>query len=178
MPISVNMYCVFFTFVCTALLDSCCFGVVASRYEQCYTFMYENRSCPEHWHYWGISCYKITEMRFTWADARDECRNLGGVLGVPSSDPEHEFIAQLIPTGGTVWLDCNDIYVEGNWKCREGNVEVAYRNWYFTEPNNKGDEDCAALNNGYGNESQWHDVSCSREERALCKMADRPLLHV
>ena len=55
----------------------------------------------------------ITETRFTWADAKDECRNLGGVLGVPSSDPEHEFIAQLIPTGGTVWLDCTDIDVGG-----------------------------------------------------------------
>ncbi|XP_033635551.1 alpha-N-acetylgalactosamine-specific lectin-like [Asterias rubens] len=141
--------------------------------------MYENPSCPESWHYWGNSCYMITETTFTWADAKDECRNLGGVLGVPSSDQENEFILQLVKHKEPVWLDCNDQEVEGNWKCREGNVEVAYRNWYSTEPNNQeGDEDCAALNKGLGNENQWHDGSCSREERALCKMADRPLLHV
>ncbi|XP_071801391.1 uncharacterized protein [Asterias amurensis] len=133
-----------------ATFDSCCFGVVAARDQQCDTFIYENSSCPESWHYWGNSCYNISETTFTWADAKDECRNLGGVLGVPSSDPEHEFIAQLIPTGGTVWLDCTDIdvggtgsaerdefgltdlEVEGTLNCRESNVEVAHRNWART----------------------------------------------
>ncbi|XP_033635552.1 perlucin-like protein [Asterias rubens] len=137
----------------TALLGSCLFGLVATKDEQCSTFMSDDSSCPESWHYWGNSCYRVTEKTFTWADAKDECRNLGGVLGVPSSDQENEFTVQLIPLDQAVWLDCNDQDVEGRWKCREGNVEVAYRNWFSGEPNNlDGDEDCAVLTNGWRRE--------------------------
>ena len=173
------MYFVLFILF-TALLESCCFVVVvASGYQHCYTFMYDDSSCPESWHYLDNSCYRITDTTFTWADARDECRQLGGVLGVPSSDQENEFVRQLIPTGGTVWLDCNDIDVEGNWKCREGNVEVAYRNWYFSQPDNLDrDEDCGVLSKKWESMHQWHDLSCISTERAICKMAGRPVLHV
>ncbi|XP_071796330.1 C-type mannose receptor 2-like [Asterias amurensis] len=155
-------------------------AVLTKRWEnqQCSTFMRDDSSCPESWHSWGISCYRVTETRFTWSDAKDECRNLGGVLGAPSSDQENEFIAQLFPLDDAVWIDCNDIEDEGRWKCREGNVEVAYRNWYPGEPNNyQGDEDCAVLAS-WRNERQWHDGKCSRLEKALCKMAGRPVLHV
>ena len=87
------MYAVFLVSF-TALLESSCIGVVASQDQQCYTFMYDDSSCPESWHYWGNSCNMITETRFTWSGAKDECRNLGGVLAAPSSDQENEFIVQ------------------------------------------------------------------------------------
>ncbi|XP_033639098.1 perlucin-like protein [Asterias rubens] len=136
--------------------------------------MYDDSSCPESWHYWGNSCYQITETAFTWSDAKRECRNMGGVLGVPSSDEENEFIGQL--ADGVVWIDCNDLEEEGRWKCREGNVEVAYRNWMSGEPNDVDDEDCAFVT-PRGNNHQWFDWSCSRSVRAICKMAARPVLH-
>ena len=65
----------------------------------------------------------ITETRFTWSGAKDECRNLGGVLAAPSSDQENDFIAQVV-SADWMWIDCNDLKVEGKLKCREGNVEV------------------------------------------------------
>ena len=65
------------------------------------------------------------------------------------------------------------------WKCREGNVEVAYRNWRYGEPNNWQDEDCVVLSMGLGaDKRQWVDGSCSNSVRAICKMAGRPVLHV
>ena len=91
----------------TALLDSYCIRVVKSQDQ----------------HYWGISCYKISETKFTWSDARDECKNLGCVLAVPSSDQENEFAAQL--SDGVVWIDCNDQEVGGGV---DGSAErVAWR---------------------------------------------------
>ncbi|XP_071795640.1 perlucin-like protein [Asterias amurensis] len=140
--------------------------------------MYDDSSCPESWHYWGNSCYKITETAFTWADAKEECRNLGGVLAAPSSNQENEFIAQLVPDDW-IWIDCNDLEVEGIWKCRDDSVEVAYRNWHDGEPNNAIEEDCAAVAAfaSWGN-NQWFDRSCIISERALCKVAGRPVLHV
>ena len=160
----------------TALLDSSCIRAVVSQDQQCSTFMRDDSTCPESWHYWGISCYKITEAAFTWADAKEECRNLGGVLAALSSNQENEFIAQVV-SADWIWIDCNDLEVEGIWKCREGNVEVAYINWYSGEPNNAFvGEDCAVIAT-WGNQ-QWHDASCSRKEKAICKMAGRPVLHV
>ncbi|XP_071795637.1 CD209 antigen-like protein D [Asterias amurensis] len=169
------MYVVLFVLF-AAFLESCYFGLITSGDPQCFTCIYDNSSCPESWHYWGNSCYKITEPRFTWSDAKDECRNLGRVLGVPSSNPENEFTAQL--SEGVVWIDCNDREVEGRWKCKEGNVEVAYRNWNYNEPNNQGDEDCAAFYTTWWGSRKWNDLECSRLERALCKMAGRPVLQV
>ena len=84
---------------------------------------------------------------------------------------------QLIPTGW-LWIDCTDLEIEGRWKCREGNVEVSYRNWYYGEPNNAADaEDCAVLDT-WDRRRQWHDVSCNRVERAICKIAGRPVLQL
>ena len=170
------MLCFLTLILSTVLLNTSCFGVAASRDQQCFTFMYDDSSCPESWHYWGNSCYMVTETRFTWADARDECINLGGVLAVPSSDQENEFTAQL--SNEIVWIDCNDREVEGRWKCEEGKVEVAYRNWDPNEPNNQGDEDCAAFDTQFERNRQWNDLVCSRLEKALCKTAGRPVLQV
>ncbi len=167
---------VFFIFS-TALLENCCFGVVASRDKRCFTFMYDNSSCPESWHLWDNSCYMTTESSFTWFKAIDECRNLGGILAAPSSTQENDLIVSLIPKGGYVWIDCTDQDVEGTWECREGNVEVTYRNWYPNEPNNEGDEDCAIISRAVGL-TEWHDVGCNWVCRVVCKMAGRPVLQV
>ena len=103
---------------------------------------------------------------------------MGGVLAAPSSNQENEFIAQLVPDYW-IWIDCNDLEVEGIWKCRDDSVEVAYRNWHDGEPNNAIEEDCAAVAAcaTWGN-NQWFDRSCIISERALCKVAGRPVLHV
>ncbi|XP_071807855.1 lectin BRA-3-like [Asterias amurensis] len=102
------------------------------------------------------------------------------VLVVPTSDQENEFISQFILTYGRVWIDCNDLEVEGTVKCREGNEDVAYRNWYSSQPNNRnGDEDCAVLTTMWGSiKGQWHEVNCYSPLPALCKMAGRPVFHV
>ena len=176
--ISVKMLYFVLYLLVSALLRNCCVGVIASRHQQCFTFMSDNSSCPESWHYWGNSCYKITETRFSWSDARDECRNLGGVLAVPSSDQENEVIVNWVPDDSNVWIDCNDQEVRGIWKCREGNVEITYRNWDPTQPNNKVNEQCVVLSTMWEMKRQWFDVSCQRDNKAVCKMAARPFLQV
>ena len=130
------MLCFLTLIISTVLLNTSCFGVVASQDQQCYTFMYDDSSCPESWHYWGTSCYMVTGTKFAWSEARDECRNMGGVLAVPSSDQEHDVIVNLMLENTNVWIDCNDLEVEGTWECKEGNVEVSYRNGGDGEPNN------------------------------------------
>ncbi|XP_033639100.1 lactose-binding lectin l-2-like [Asterias rubens] len=134
--------------------------------------MYDDSSCPESWHYWGISCYMITGTKFTWADAKEECISMGGVLAVPSSDQEHDVIVNLMLENTNVLIDCNDLQVERSWKCGEGNVEVAYRNWRSGEPNNAGEgEDCATMSTSWGTKGQWIDRrrGCGRAERVTLR---------
>ena len=64
------------------------------------------------------------------------------------------------------------------WKCREGNVEVAYRNWGDEEPDGQERENCVALSTRWVGKRRWGDAECGRIEKALCKIAGRPVLHV
>lgn len=165
-------------FVCfTALLDSYCVGVVASQDQRC--FKNSNSFCPEPWHHWGSSCYMITESTRSWLKAREECINLGGVLAVPSSIQENDFIVELIPENEAVWIDCNDREVEGTWECQEDNVKVTYSNWGIGEPNDdmRG-EDCAVISMMPVNvKRKWNDTKCNLDHRAVCKLIRRPVLH-
>ena len=128
--------------ILAALLSCFLFQVVAFQSQVCYTFV---DPCPASWHHWGNSCYRVTDSSFPWSSARDECIKFGGILAVPRSLEENDFIVTLIPDGKNSWIDCNDLETEGIWECREGNMEVTYRNWDDGEPNNLQQEHCAVI---------------------------------
>ena len=118
--------------------------------------------CPPEWHHWGTSCYLATQTNFTWWSARAECAKLGGILAVPSSLEENDFIVDdVIPDGERALIDCNDQATEGTWVCEEGGVEVSYRNWEAWESSNVGSEDCGIISRMYGTGRKWHDYHCS-----------------
>ena len=168
-----------FLILASALLDSCYFKRVASQETQCFTFMSHHSSCPESWHHWGDSCYRITDSNVLWSNAGDECGKLDGVLAAPSSSQENNVILDLIENNEEVWIDCNDLEVEGTWECKEGNVEVSYRNGGDGEPNNYlGNEHCALISKMYGNRRQWLDGTCDMRYSAVCKVPRKPILHV
>ncbi|XP_033639036.1 galactose-specific lectin nattectin-like [Asterias rubens] len=141
--------------------------------------MSHHSSCPESWHHWGDSCYRITDSNVLWSNAGDECGKLDGVLAAPSSSQENNVILDLIENNEEVWIDCNDLEVEGTWECKEGNVEVSYRNGGDGEPNNYlGNEHCALISKMYGNRRQWLDGTCDMRYSAVCKVPRKPILHV
>ena len=138
--------------------------VVAIQNKVCYTFV---GPCPTSWHHWGTSCYRVTEASFPWASARDECRKSGGILAVPGSTQENDFIVTLVPD--SVWIDCNDIEKDGVWDCNENGTVVSYRNWDEKEGVNQR-EDCAAISRRFGSFRKWHDYTCSDDYPAVCKL--------
>ena len=147
--------------VIVASILSCFLNQVKAVQSQvCYTFV---DSCPASWHHWGNSCYRLTDSSFHWSSARDECIKLGGILAVPRSLEENDLIVTLIPDGKNAWIDCNDLETEGIWECREGNMEVTYRNWDDGQPNNN-QQHCAYISRYWGSQHQWHDI-------ALCHKA-------
>ncbi|XP_038052088.1 C-type lectin domain family 4 member E-like [Patiria miniata] len=123
--------------------------------------------CPSKWHHRRASCYLITESTIKWSDARAECGNLGGVLAVPRSQEEHDFIMSFLPGyGGRAWIDCNDQTTEGIWGCTEGGVEVQYRNWDRGQAGKNAAEDCAVIRSDL---LGWHDFPCHFLIPAVCK---------
>ena len=86
--------------------------------------------CPRQ-HQWGASCYLETESKFPWSSARDECAKLGGILAVPQSQEENDFIVDyVISANSTAWIDCTDKQTEGVWVCEEDGMEVS--EWEIT----------------------------------------------
>ena len=56
----------------------------------------------------------------TWANARAECVQMGGMMVVPQSDSETQFLLQFMPGaayefGSWILIDCNDIQAEGKY---------------------------------------------------------------
>ena len=74
--------------------------------------------CPSTWIQWEGNCYKATGQALTYTQAREECVQMGGVMVVPQSDNETQFLLQFIPGeagvhGSWIWIDCNDMQIEG-----------------------------------------------------------------
>ena len=76
--------------------------------------------CPSTWIQWEGNCYKPTGQALTWDLAREECVQMGGMMVVPQSDSETQFLLQFMPEaagvfGSWILIDCNDIQVEGKY---------------------------------------------------------------
>ena len=122
--------------------------------------------CSFGWHLWGNSCYLMTDSDYGWVKAGDECRKLGGVLAVPHSPEEDDFI-KTFTHGSLVWIGCNDRASEGNWECEEGGVKISYRNWDLSRRQPELSlQDCAAMS---ADTQGWHDRHCAERNYAICK---------
>ena len=74
--------------------------------------------CPSTWIQWGGNCYKSTGQALNWTQSKEECVQMGGIMVVPQSERETQFLLQFMPAeagawGAWIWIDCNDIQVQG-----------------------------------------------------------------
>ncbi|XP_038058758.1 asialoglycoprotein receptor 2-like [Patiria miniata] len=112
-------------------------------------------ACPPPWIQWGGKCYRAIMNPLTWAEAKDECIKMGGVLAVPQSQEETDFLMRLVPT--RFWINCNNFEEEGIWKCLDLTDEVEFMNWAAKQPDNHGgNEDCVELFRS----GKWNDLPC------------------
>ena len=75
--------------------------------------------CPSTWIQWEGNCYKATGQALTYTQAREECVQMGGMMVVPQSDSETQFLLQLVPEASEqdrFWIDCDDLQEEGDGK--------------------------------------------------------------
>ncbi|MFH1530683.1 MAG: LamG-like jellyroll fold domain-containing protein [Pseudomonadota bacterium] len=104
----------------------------------------------------GGNCYKYFSGQFSWNGAQMNCGNwaTGGHLATITSGVENNFVKTL--AASVSWIGASDGQNEGVWKWVTGEA-WGWTGWTGSEPNNAGNEDCAAIS-GSG---AWNDLNCT-----------------
>ncbi|XP_033627343.1 perlucin-like protein [Asterias rubens] len=120
-------------------------------------------TCPAGWSKWNSHCYKFISEHREWANAKDKCIEIGGVMATPNSLEEQSHLQSVTLA---IWIDCNDIEEEGTWECKDGATDVDFRSWGDGEPNSGIAYNCGTLW-----PSGWRDWQCGNGDKApvVCK---------
>jgi hypothetical protein len=125
--------------------------------------------------------YLLCEEPRSWDDAKGGCVAVGMQLARVDDANENDWLYANIRNGSAaeVWLGATDQAVEGEWRWSDGdgfwlgdNAGTAqnglFSGWYFREPNNVGEEDCAALEAQSAN-PEWYDRQCHIALSYVCE---------
>lgn len=120
-------------------------------------------------------CYLVDPVRKGYHAASEDCNNLGGVLGTPSSSNENDqlrdYLRQSIGPGEQVWLGANDMVREGAWVDQTGS-NITYKNWDASnsrspQPDGGQSQNCAVLSGAF--QGKWFDENCKEEKASVCQ---------
>ncbi|XP_072313468.1 uncharacterized protein [Eucyclogobius newberryi] len=143
------------------------------------------RRCLPRWILINSVCYYIpfseNTPRRSWEQSRDYCKNFGADLIEINSRDKQLAINHLITTyydssvhygASGFWIGARDVEEEGLWKWLDG-APLAEGFWNYGEPNNSGNEDCAAVyptpkKNPF---KSWNDAPCSHMLKWICEKA-------
>ncbi|KAK7162145.1 hypothetical protein R3I94_004710 [Phoxinus phoxinus] len=120
------------------------------------------RKCPEGWEKFGTQCFKYVSDSKSWAEAEEQCVDLGGNLASVHSQITHNFLKTFVKKnskGSTrTWIGAHDAPQEFIWFWSDGS-KFEYNDWHTDEPNNTGgSERCVEM--AYGGENRWNDAPC------------------
>uniref|UniRef100_A0A3Q0RHN5 C-type lectin domain-containing protein n=1 Tax=Amphilophus citrinellus TaxID=61819 RepID=A0A3Q0RHN5_AMPCI len=144
------------------------------------------KHCPAGWILMNSVCYyfSFSDNGYkTWKESRDFCQLHGGDLIIIDSKDEEVssyFCAALIwvdrpirrqnPSLMGFWIGLRDLHEEGTWKWWDGTfLDEGY--WNDGEPNDIGNEDCAAVYPRENFFKAWNDVKCDAEMKWICEKA-------
>lgn len=120
-------------------------------------------------------CYLVDPVRKGYHTASEDCNNLGGVLGTPSSSNENnqlrDYIRQSVGPGEQVWLGATDMVKEGAWVDQTG-LNMTYNNWDASnsrspQPDGGRSQNCAVLS--VASQGKWSDENCKDEKASVCQ---------
>eukprot|EP00964_Phaeocystis_antarctica_P054976 scaffold32325_cov65-Phaeocystis_antarctica.AAC.1 len=100
----------------------------------------------------------------SWGDANAACLAAGLQLATVQSAAQNALLVTAA-AGNHVWIGGTDAASEGAWVWSPSNTPLSYTNWYPSEPNNSGGEDC--LMGNYG--GKWNDGTCTEKNKYVCQ---------
>ncbi|XP_026154518.1 CD209 antigen-like protein E [Mastacembelus armatus] len=143
------------------------------------------RHCLPGWTFMNSLCYYFafsdTMPLKSWQDARQFCKKQGADLAVIDSREKNLAISDLIynyydPSKNIYqsgfWIGLRDVEEEGVWKWPDGQ-RLTEGYWNDGEPNNQGNEDCAAAYPRSNPFKSWNDAPCNYDLKWICEMAPR-----
>ncbi|XP_070776810.1 CD209 antigen-like protein 2 [Enoplosus armatus] len=143
------------------------------------------RHCLPGWTFMNSMCYYFAFSdvlsRRSWQNARQFCTKQGGDLAVIDSREKHLSVSELMnnyqdpsrPIDQTgFWIGLRDVEEEGTWKWLDG-TRLMEGYWNDGEPNNQGNEDCAATYPRSNPFKAWNDAPCNYELKWICEMAPK-----
>ena len=115
----------------------------------------------------GAHAYALCAGERTWADARQECRQMGYDLVVLQSAGEADWLVEraLYLEIWGFWIGLTDSATEGRFRWVDGQP-VDYAPWGEGEPNDAGGEDCAHVF-----PDGWNDLPCDAAIPFACEAA-------
>jgi hypothetical protein len=131
---------------------------------------------------YGGHDYLLCQEQRPWEDANNGCIAIGMRLVRVDDANENQwlFTNANTPNGqaSEVWLGASDRAVEGEWRWSDGELfwvgdpvgtpqNGLFDAWYFREPNNVNDEDCAALETAA--KPEWYDHHCELSLSYVCE---------
>ncbi|XP_054653205.1 CD209 antigen-like protein C isoform X2 [Dunckerocampus dactyliophorus] len=140
------------------------------------------RRCSPGWTLINSACYFFSfsdrYSRRSWQEARQFCNKHGSDLVVVDTSEKQMIINQLINhhqdpsmsiTQSGFWIGLRDVEEEGVWRWLKG-TRLIEGYWNDGEPNNSGNENCAATYPRDNPFKGWNDAPCSYNLKWICEM--------
>ncbi|XP_077477609.1 uncharacterized protein LOC144090156 [Stigmatopora argus] len=141
------------------------------------------RHCLPRWTLIDSACFFLsfseTYSHRTWQEAREFCKKHDSDLAVVDSLEKQLKLNQLInlhqdPSRpldkNGFWIGLRDVDSEAVWKWLDGS-KLNEGFWNDGEPNDSGDEDCAATYPRSNPFKGWNDAPCSYNLKWICEMS-------
>ncbi|XP_060772570.1 CD209 antigen-like protein C [Neoarius graeffei] len=121
------------------------------------------------WTCFGSSFYYISQIKKSWTESRQDCRERGADLVIIKSGEEQEFILNLLGSSRRAWIGLSDRDTEGEWKWVDGTpLTTVY--WGQGEPNSHaGNEDCILTGGRTNLFNNWADYPCDDQFIGICE---------
>ncbi|XP_067470646.1 CD209 antigen-like protein 2 [Thunnus thynnus] len=144
------------------------------------------RHCLPGWTFMDSLCYYFAFSdaisRRGWDAARQFCLKHGADLAVIDTTEKQLAITALITnyqdssrimSQSGFWIGLRDVADEGIWRWLDG-TRLSEGFWNDGEPNNQGNEDCAAVYPRGNPFKGWNDAPCNHALKWICQMTPTP----
>ncbi|XP_028415608.1 neurocan core protein-like [Dendronephthya gigantea] len=126
--------------------------------------------CPVGWQAFDGLCFYISNgVATSWNSAKDNCRERGGHLAVPTNTKTNNYLYQVIKQHNVFAAWIGVYRRSGRVFYTVGEEKISYKNWNRWEPNNAGgQENCVEMLNR--ETGKWNDRRCNFSgRRYLCQ---------
>nr|XP_039259019.1 C-type lectin lectoxin-Thr1-like [Styela clava] len=117
--------------------------------------------------------YKLFHNNATYAEAKTNCKRLGGQLaseGYRDADVRREILPLVKSGGSSTWIGLNDIQEENTFIWEDGVTATAGSiPWHEDQPNSyDGNQDCVEMGPNW--DWELNDEDCSVKFKYLCEI--------